>query len=195
MKLSKKVWLIVEIIAIVVAAAILFPMYAGQAAELGEWRNRDSTADTLLPALLKQVKDLQVDEQDATSKLDGAKAQFPDVVESIEYGEDFFKIAYGENLHTMAAGCGVKLTDLRASKPTGKKIGSFTYFFSQFTVVVEGNRDNILKFIDAIGTGINYDLSWSFQEPWSVDVKSVKMEASLSKATINLDIYGLSKGA
>jgi hypothetical protein len=93
-------------------------------------------------------------------------------------------------LYTIAAGCGVDLTRLAASKPTGKEVDGVTYTVSSFVVVVEGNIDNMLKFIDAVGTGIDYDLTWSFQLPWSVDVKSIKMEVGKSKTTISLDIYG-----
>ena len=90
----------------------------------------------------------------------------------------------------MAGGCGVELTRLTASKPINKEVGPVTHSISSFAVVVEGNTDNILKFIDAIGTGIDYDLSWSFQLPWSVDVQSINIEVNKSKATISLDIYG-----
>jgi hypothetical protein len=56
-------------------------------------------------------------------------------------------------------------------------------------VVVKGNIDDTLDFIDAIGTGIDYKLSWSFQLPWSVNVKSVSMSPG-GATTIYLDIYG-----
>jgi len=181
MKLSKKVGLIIVSVVIVTALASLFSIYAGQASERGELQDRLSRTESLLPTLMKQKKDQQDQLADATSALDANKAEFPEVVESIEYGEDFFKIADD---------CNVDITRLNSSPPTGKNVGSIIYFVSSFVVVVEGDTDNILKFIDAIGTGIDYDLSWSFQLPWSVDVKSVDMEVNKSKATISLDIYG-----
>jgi len=190
MKLSKKVGLIVIIVVIVAALAALFTIYARQASERGELQDKLSRAETLLPTLINQRDSMEKELVQAESSLDSSQAKFPEVVESIEYGEDFFKIAYGQNLYAMAAGCGVELTRLSASPPTSKKVGTITYFVSSFTVVVEGTTDNILKFIDAVGTGIDYDLSWSFQLPWSVDVKSVDMEVNKSKATISLDIYG-----
>jgi len=190
MKLSKKVGLIVIIVVIVAALAVLFTIYSRQASERGELQDKLSRAETLLPTLINQRDSMEKELVQAESSLDSSQAKFPEVVESIEYGEDFFKIAYGQNLYAMAAGCGVELTRLSASPPTSKKVGTITYFVSSFTVVVEGTTDNILKFIDAVGTGIDYDLSWSFQLPWSVDVKSVDMEVNKSKATISLDIYG-----
>jgi hypothetical protein len=57
-------------------------------------------------------------------------------------------------------------------------------------VVVEGSIGNMLKFIDAVGTGIDYDLTWGFQLPWSSEVKRIHMEITKSKTTISLDIYG-----
>jgi len=143
-----------------------------------------------LPTLTSNKQELEGQLAQAESSLNTSQAQFPQVLESIEYGEDFFKIAYGENLYAMAGGCGVDLTKLTASQPADKKVGTVTYSVSSFVVVVEGNIDNILKFIDAIGTGIDYDLTWNFQLPWSVDVKSVNIDVANSKATINLDIYG-----
>ena len=190
MKLSKKVGLIVGIVILAVVLGILFTIYSGQAREREDLQGRVSRADTLLPTLINQRDSLEKELAQAESSLDTSREEFPEVVESIEYGEDFFKIAYGRNLYLMAGGCGVELTRLTASNPIDKKVGTVTYSVSSFGVVVEGNTDNILKFIDAIGTGIDYDLSWSFQLPWSVDVKGINIEVNKSKATISLDIYG-----
>ena len=190
MKLSKKVWLIVVVVIIVAALGVLFSIYSGQARERGDLQDRLSRAQTLLPTLITQRDSMEDQLAQAQSSLDSSQVKFPESVDSIEYGEDFFKIAYGQKLYTMAGGCGVELTRLTASKPINKEVGTVTHSISSFTVVVEGNTDNILKFIDAIGTGIDYDLSWSFQLPWSVDVQSINIEVNKSKATISLDIYG-----
>lgn len=190
MKLSRKVWLILGAVILVAALAGLFTIYSRQARERGDLQDRLSRAETLLPAFIKQRDSLEAQLAQAQSLLDTSRAKFPELVESIEYDEDFFKIAYGQNLYTMASGCGVELIRLTASQPTGKTVGGITYSVSAVAVVVEGSTDNILKFIDAIGTGIDYDLSWSFQLPWSVDVKGVDIEVDKSKATISLDIYG-----
>ena len=181
MKLSKKVGLIVVVVILAVVLGILFSIYSGQAREREDLQDRLSRAQTLLPTLIKQRDSLEDQLAQAQSLFDSSRAKFPELVESIEYGEDFFKIADD---------CNVDLTMLRPSKPTDKAVGSITYSVSSFVVVVEGNTDNILKFIDAIGTGIDYDLSWSFQLPWSVDVKGINIEVNKSKATISLDIYG-----
>jgi len=192
MKLSKKVWLIVVIVIFAVVLGVLFFIYSGQAKERDQLNDRMSLARTLLPGLTDNRQDKEDELTQAESLLAANQAQFPEVVESIEYGEDFFKIAYGQNLYTMAAGCGVDLTGLTASKPTNKEVGPVTYSVSSFTVKVSGSIDNILKFIDAIGTGIDYEPTWSFQLPWSVDVKSINMDVGGGSglATVKLDIYG-----
>jgi len=188
MKLSKKVWLIAVIVIFAIVLGVLFSIYSGQAGERNELNDKLSNAQTLLPGLVANREKLEDRLTQAKSSLDKSQAKFPEVLESIEYGEDFFKIAYGKNLYSMAAGCGVELTGLTASQPTAKKVGAVTYSVSSFVVVVNGNINNTLDFIDAIGTGIDYKLTWSFQLPWSVDVKSVNM--GTGGATINLDIYG-----
>jgi len=190
MKLSRKVWLIVVIVIFAVALGVLFSIYSGQAGERAQLTDKLSNAQTLLPSLVANREKLEDQLTQAESLLDKSQAKFPEVLESIEYGEDFFKVAYGQNLYSMASGCGVELTSLTASKPSNKKVGTVTYSVSSFAVVVKGNIDDTLDFIDAIGTGIDYKLSWSFQLPWSVEVTSVKINVSDGSTTVNLIIYG-----
>ena len=191
MKPSKKVWLIIGIAIFAIVLAVLFSIYSGLAGERGQLENDLSVAQTRLPKLTAQKGDLEDQLSQAQSLLDRSRAKFPESVESIEYGEDFFKIAYGQNLYAMASGCGVDLTSLTASQPTDEEAGGATYSVSSFKVVVKGDTDDTLDFIDAIGTSIDYKLQWSFQLPWSVDVKSVKMDITSGTATttISLDIY------
>ena len=111
----------------------------------------------------------------AESLLAASQEQFPESVESIEYGDDLFEIADD---------CNVSLTNLTASKPTNKTVGTVTYSISSFTVVVRGSIDNILEFIYALRTGDD------FQLPWSAEVNSVKTNVSGGSANINLVIYG-----
>lgn len=193
MKLNSKTLLIVVSCILVIALVVVGILYFQQAGERRELNERLDEAQTRSD-ILKHEKEGGggLDDQlaYAQSKLDGYQSQFPQAVESIEYGEDFFKIAYGQNLYTMAAGCGVELTSLTATKPSGKTIGAVTYSISSFNLAVQGGKNNILKFIDAIGTGIDYKLSWKFQEPWSVRVNSVIMNVAGGTAAINLDVYG-----
>jgi len=175
MKLSKKVWLIVVIVIFAVALGVLFSIYSGQAGERAQLNDRMSRAQTLLTGLINNREAKEDELTQAESLLEAGQAQFPESVESIEYGDDLFEIADD---------CNVGLTKLTASKPTNKKVGTVTYSTSPFTVVVEGSIDNILEFIYALRTGDD------FQLPWSAEMTSVKTNVSGGSATISLVIYG-----
>jgi hypothetical protein len=175
MKPSKKVWLIVVIVIFAVAVGVLFSIYSGQNGELAELEDKLSNAQTLLPGLTNNREAKEDELTQAESLLEAGQAQFPESVESIEYGDDLFEIADD---------CNVSLTKLTASKPTNKKVGTVTYSVSSFVVVVEGSIDNILEFIYALRTGDD------FQLPWSAEVTGVKTNVSGGTATISMMIYG-----
>ncbi len=178
MKLSKKVWLIVVIVIFAVALGVLFSIYSGQnseRAQLDERLSGPQGAQTILPGLINNRETKEDELTQAESLLAASQAQFPESVESIEYGDDLFEIADDYD---------VILTRLTASKPTSKTVGTVTYSISSFTVVVQGSIDNILEFIYALRTGDD------FQLPWSAEVNSVKTNVSGGSANINLVIYG-----
>ena len=175
MKLSKKVLLIVVIVIFAVALGVLFSIYSGQNSERAQFNDRLSQAQTLLPGLINNRETKEDELTQAESLLAASQAQFPESVESIEYGDDLFEIADDYD---------VILTRLTASKPTSKTVGTVTYSISSFTVVVQGSIDNILEFIYALRTGDD------FQLPWSAEVNSVKTNISGGSANINLVIYG-----
>jgi len=175
MKLSKKVWLIVVVVIIAVALGVLFSIYSGQNGERAGLNDRLSQAQTLLPGLIDNRETKEDELNQAESLLAASQAQFPESVESIEYGDDLFEIADDYN---------VILTKLTASKPTNQTVGAVTYSISSFVVVVEGSIDNILDFIYALRTGDDFRL------PWSAEVTSVKTNVSSGSASVNLLIYG-----
>ena len=175
MKLSKKVWLIVVIVIFAVALGVLFSIYSGQNSERAQFNDRLSQAQTLLPGLINNRETKEDELTQAESLLAASQAQFPESVESIEYGDDLFEIADDYD---------VILTRLTASKPTSKTVGTVTYSISSFTVVVQGSIDNILEFIYALRTGDDFRL------PWSAEINSVKTNVSGGSADINLVIYG-----
>ncbi|MGA2669897.1 MAG: hypothetical protein ABSF21_00515 [Dehalococcoidia bacterium] len=186
--INKKIWLIIGIVIFVAALVFLVRIYTQQVQEQEQLRTNLATQQALLRTLTVTENDTQNRLNQAESLLDASRAKFPQSVESIEYGEDFFKTAYGQNLYAMAGGCGVNLTGLTIPPPTDKAVGAVTYSVSSVEVTVSGAIDDIYKFIDAIGTGIDYKLPWSFQRPWSVDVTSVNIGVGGS-TTIKLDIY------
>jgi len=190
MRLSKKVGIIIGIGVIIALLVIVVMVYFQQVGEQQELNEQWDAAEVLSMKLEIDEEDLEDQLAQAQSLLGASQAKFPQAIKSIEYGEDFFKIAYGQDLYSMAAGCGVELIHLNASKPSDKTVGTVTYSVSSFGVIINGEVENMLEFIDAIGTGIDYKLSWSFQLPWSVDVKSINMNIANKTTSINLDIYG-----
>jgi hypothetical protein len=185
--INKKIWLIIGIVIFVAALVFVVRIYTQQVQEQEQLRTDLATQQALLRTLTVTENSTQNRLNQAESLLDASRAKFPQSVESIEYGEDFFKTAYGQNLYAMAGGCGVNLTGLTVSPPTDKAVGAVTYSVSSVVVTVSGAIDDVYKFIDAIGTGIDYKLPWSFQLPWSVDVTGVNINGE--SATINLNIY------
>jgi hypothetical protein len=186
--IGKNIWLIIGTVILVAALVFLVRMYTQQVQEQEQLRANLATQQALLRTLTVTENNTQDKLNQAQALLDASRAKFPESVESIEYGEDLFKTAYGENLYTMADGCGVNLTGLTIPPPTDKTVGAVTYSVSSCVVTVSGAIDDVYKFIDAIGTGIDYKLPWSFQLPWSVDVTSVNIDVGGS-TTIYLDIY------
>jgi hypothetical protein len=175
MKLSKKVGLIVVIVIFAVALGVLFWIYSGQNGERADLNERLLRAQTILPGLTNNRAEKEDELTQAESLLATSQAQFPESVESIEYGEDLFEIADD---------CNVSLTKLTASKPAKKKVGTVTYSVSSFNLVVGGSIDNILDFIYALRTGDD------FQLPWSAEVNSINMNVGGGSVKINLIIYG-----
>ena len=175
MKLSKKVLLIVLIVIFAVALGVLFSIHSGQNGERADLNDRLSLTQTLLPGLIDNRETKEDELTQAESLLAASQAQFPESVESIEYGDDLFEIADD---------CNVSLTKLTAAKPTNKTVGTVTYSTSSFRLKVQGSIDNILEFIYALRTGDDFRL------PWSAEVNSVKTNVSGGSADINLVIYG-----
>jgi len=170
---SKKVWIIVGIGIFAIVLGSLYTLYFREVGEREQLSDRLSAAEALLPGLTAASEELENRLAQATSLLNKNQAEFPESVESIEYGEDLFEIADDSNLD---------LIELRPSKPTNKKVGTVTYSVSSFTVAVSGDIDDILDFIYAIRTGDD------FQLPWSAAVTRVSISGTA--ATISLNIYG-----
>ena len=173
MRPSKKVWIIVGIAIFAIVLGILYSIYFREAGEREQWSDRLQQAEAILPGLTAARDELEDRLAQATSLLNTNQAEFPESVESIEYGEDLFEIADD---------CNLDLVELYPTMPTSTKVGTVTYSVSSFVVVVSGDTDDILDFIYAIRTGDD------FQLPWSADLTVVSISGT--KATINLNIYG-----
>ena len=170
---SKKVWIIVGIGIFAIVLGSLYTLYFREVGEREQLSESLSRAEALLPGLTAAREELENRLAQATSLLNKNQVEFPESVESIEYGEDLFEIADD---------CNVDITKLSLSKPTGSAI----YSVSSFVVIVSGDIDDILDFIHAIRTGRD------FQLPWSAAMTKVNMNiaSGIATATINLNIYG-----
>lgn len=176
-KISKKVWLIIGIAIFVIALVSLVRIYTQQVKEQEQLSASLAAQQTLLRRLTTDKEDLENQLAQAESLLNTSQVKFPEAVESIEYGEDLFKIADD---------CNVDLTQLSPSMPTDKTAGAVTYSVSSFVVQVQGNVNDVLDFINAIRTGDGFKL------PWSAEMKNVSIDFGDEGvvATINVDIYG-----
>jgi type II secretory pathway pseudopilin PulG len=172
MKISRKVWIIVGIGIIVVLLGILFTVYFRQVREREELNDSLSAARTLLPTIITQKEDLGNQLSQAQSLLDTSQAQFPQAVESIEYGEYIFEIAER---------CSLTLASLTFPKPTNRTEGSVTYSVVSLSLPVSGALADIFEFIDIIRTDPRFA---------STQVKSVNLDVGGGSATISVDIYG-----
>jgi hypothetical protein len=171
MKISRKVWLILGAVIIVAALVTVGMLYFRQAGERSELKDSLLSAQARLNVLTSQKQDLENQLASAQSSLSTSRAQFPESVESIEYGEYLFEIADD---------CNVNLASLNFPKPTDKTVGAVTYSVVSLSLPVSGALTDIFDFIDIIRTDERFA---------STDVKSVTLNVGGS-ATINLDIYG-----
>jgi type II secretory pathway pseudopilin PulG len=177
MKISKKVWLIIGVAILIAAVVILVRIYTQQVREQEQLSVSLAAQQTLLRGLTASKNETEKQLAQAESLFNTSQAKFPESVESIEYGEDLFKIADD---------CNVELIALSPSMPTDKTGGAVTYSISSFVIEIQGNVNDVLDFINAIRTGDG------FQLPWSAEMKNVSIDFGDEGvvATINVDIYG-----
>jgi type II secretory pathway pseudopilin PulG len=176
-KIDKKIWLILGIVIFAIVLGILVSIYSGQVKEQEQLSTNLAAQQAFLRKLTTDKEALEDKLHQAQSLLGTSRTKFPESVESIEYGEDLFKIADD---------CNLELTKLTPSMPGAKTAGAVTYSFSSFVVSVEGDEKDILDFISALRTGDDFRL------PWSAEVKGVIISFgdAVATATITMDIYG-----
>ena len=172
MKLSNKVWIIVGVGIIVVLLAIVFMVYFRQVAEQRDLEDRLDVATARSITLAVDKKDLEDQLSQAQSVLDTSQAQYPQAIESIEYGEYIFEIAEK---------CNLSLASLSFPKPGTVKQGSVTYSVVSLSLPVSGALEDIFEFIDTIKTDPRFA---------STRVKSVNLSVGGGSAVIAVDIYG-----
>lgn len=174
MKLSRKVWLILGAVILVAALVSVYVVYSRQAAERGELNDRLDSAQTLLPGLIANREKLEDQLAQAESLLDKSQVEFPEVVESIEYGEYLFEIADD---------CNVNLASLKFPKPADKKVGAVTYSVVSLSLPVSGALSDIFDFIDILRT----DERFASTEVTGINID---MGGGETSASIKVNIYG-----
>jgi len=174
MKPSKKVWLILGAVILVAALVSVYMVYFRQAEERDALNGRLSAAQASEEKLKDEKKNLNDDLAQAESLLNASQAQFPESVESIEYGEYLFEIAEDSN---------VNLASLNFPKPADKKAGAVTYSVVSLSLPVSGELSDIFDFIDILRTDERFD---------STEVTGINMVmgGGETKATIKVNIYG-----
>jgi hypothetical protein len=172
MKTGRKVGLVLAGAAIVAALVVAYTIYSGQAQQRNDLNDRMARAQTFLPSLTNQKSDLQNQLAGAQSTLDTSQAQFPQSVESIEYGEYLYDIAHD---------CNVQLTSLSFPTPSSKTVGAVTYSVTSLILPVSGALDNIFDFIQTLRTDDRFAST-------EVTAITLSMGAGASTATISVTI-------
>ncbi len=175
MRLGKKAWVIIGIVVLAIALGFMVSLYSQTSAEHRQLTDRLDRAQTDLPRLRAEKTDLESQLAQATSSLDRSRAKFPQAIESVEYGEDLCRTAVEH---------GLRIVDFDTRRPTDRPVGDISYIVASFDIVVSGTVSNILDFLDALRTGTD------FQDPWSAQLREVKLDYRESEVTIALDIYG-----
>jgi type II secretory pathway pseudopilin PulG len=172
MRLSRKVWIILGIGIIAVLLGIVFSVYSQQVREQQELNERLDTARVLSTRLEADEEDLENELAQAQSLLNRSQAEFPQAIESIEYGEYLFEIADRSDL---------TLASLSFPQPSAMTAGAVTYSVVPLSLPVSGALADIFKFIDIIKTDARFA---------STEVKSVNLNVIGGDATISVVIYG-----
>jgi len=173
MKINSRVGLIIIAVAIVAALVALYiAVYLPQTEERDDLIDRQDRAQVLQTQLSASKSDLEGDLASAQSSLDTSRAQYPQEIHSIEYGEHIFEIIEE---------CNLQLASLNFPKPTSQKQGGVTYSVVSLTLPVSGALENIFKLIDIIKTDPRFA---------STQVNSVNLAGGGRSATIAVKIYG-----
>jgi Tfp pilus assembly protein PilO len=169
--LRKKVWLVVGVGIIVVLLVVLFMTYFQQVAEQRDLESKLKQAEDRSTTLAADKQTLGNQLSEAESLLYTSQTQYPQAIESIEYGEYLFEIAEK---------CNLTLASLTFPRPGASTSGSVTYWAVSLSLPVSGALEDIFAFIDTIKTDPRFA---------STSVNSVTMSGGGGGATISITIY------
>jgi hypothetical protein len=173
MKTSRRVGLVLGAIVIIGALIAAYVIYSGLARQRSDLNGKLETAQTFQSLLTNQKQDLQDQLASAQSSLAASQSQFPQSIQSIEYGE---------YLYEMAHECNVQMTSLTIPNPITRTVGDITYSVVSLNVPVSGAMDNIFTFIQTLRTDDNFA---------STEVRQINMNlvGGTVSVILSVDIY------
>jgi hypothetical protein len=141
MKLTNKALIFLGIGILVIILLTLGMLYTRQERKHDQLVNSMSTVQAVLPTLISESEELERELSQSENELiqaelllNEARLRFPELVESIEYGEALFQIT--NSFHLV-------LTRFTASQPRAPSIEGATFLTSSFTVNLEGEEWNL----------------------------------------------------
>jgi uncharacterized phage infection (PIP) family protein YhgE len=159
MKFGKTAWITLIAGVLIIAVVAVYMLYLQEKREQTQLSDTLTATQNTVPVLASEranlesvLADLQDRLDQATARLQAAKANFPDGTESIEVDELLFKLADD---------WGLAVTSLSASEPQSEdvqiedldeeiEIEKITYTTTYFNVDVKGEVADILNFINAV---------------------------------------------
>ena len=171
MKFGKITWLILGIGIFVIGGISLYLVYQEQTDEQDSLNLSLLAAEATLPTLISETNNLENElaqlEDDlaqALDELDEVERQFPDSIESSDYGDLLFDMA--QNL-------GLEVTSFTSSGPSVITEDGLRYEATYFTMGVEGEVDAILQYL----TNIQVE-----SEFWTATIDVVNIDIALPAA-------------
>ena len=171
MKFGKVAQLVLAIGIFAIAAVFLYQMYQGRQNEYEQINTQVAASQTLLLKLESdkaelegQLSSSQVQLEQAVASLSEGKAKFPEQIESIEYGELFFKMAHDRDLEMMR---------LSASEPAKLNVEDVTFTVTTFTMEVRGEVADMVDFVNGIAIGDDFTTT-------NVDVVNIRVPEPLT---------------
>ncbi len=162
MKFTTRTWVLLLFAVIIIAGGVLYWIYDGRLEQRELALRERELAEMMIPAVQAQkvsaeeeLAEIEAEYQELIEQLEGlnitlnlaeedllnSRAQLELVVESIEYGEDIFRLADG---------AGVEVNNVTFAAPSIQTIQGISYDVFRFDIDAIGTNDQILSLIEAI---------------------------------------------
>ena len=162
MKVTARIWVILLFAVLLIAAGVLYWMYDHRLEEREQALASKQLAELMIPSLQSQ-------KVNAESELAGLKAEYEELLETIDglkitlnlAQEDLLNsqsqlvvaiesIEYGEMLFSLAGGTEVGIEKMTFENPVFRNIEGITYEVYRFDLGLKATNDKILAFIDSL---------------------------------------------